>query len=63
MNFLRTPVPTRKIQLWILMNLREKLIKVGVEGGRRGSYLTFQMAEVAIPGDLVAAVLKKIERR
>lgn len=45
--------------------LREKLIKIGakiVPTCRDSRYITFQMAEVALPGDLFAAILSCIRQ-
>ena len=61
-NFLRTLALPRKIQHWTLTTLREKLIKIGAKVVRHAGYVTFQMAEVAIPRDLFAAILRKIDR-
>ena len=36
--------------------LREKLIKIGTKMVRHGRYVIFQMAEVAIPKDLLAEI-------
>ena len=59
-NFLRTLALPRKIEHWTLTTLREKLIKIGAKVVRHARYVTFQMAEVAIPRDLFAAILDKI---
>ena len=59
-NFLRTLVLPRKIEHWTLTTLREKLIKIGAKVVRHAQYVTFQMAEVAIPRQLFAAILDKI---
>ena len=46
------------VEQWSLTSLREKLIKIGVEDRPfHGRYVTFQMAEVAIPRDLFADIL------
>ncbi|MDB4285581.1 transposase, partial [bacterium] len=45
---------------WSLTTLREKLIKIGAKVVSRSRYITFQMAEVAIPKRLYAAILKRI---
>ncbi len=37
------------VQHWSLTTLREKLIKIGAKVVRHGRYVTFQLAEVAIP--------------
>ena len=38
--------------------LREKLIKIGAKVVRHGRYVAFQMAEVAIPRNLFADILR-----
>jgi hypothetical protein len=42
--------------------LREKLIKIGAEVVSHGRYVTFQMAEVAVPRQLFADILRLIAR-
>ena len=42
--------------------MREKLIKIGAKVARHSKYVTFQMAEVAVPRDLFAAILDRIQR-
>ena len=42
-------------------SLREKLIKIGAKVLRHGRYITFQMAEVAIPRPLFAEILRLID--
>ena len=46
---------------WSLTTLREKLIKIGAKVVRHGRYITFQMAEVAIPRPLFAEILRLID--
>ena len=46
------------VEQWSLTSLREKLIKIV----RHGRYVTFQMAEVVIPRDLFADILRRIDR-
>ena len=41
--------------------LREKLIKVGANIVRYAKQVTFQMAEVAAPRELFAAILERIQ--
>jgi hypothetical protein len=41
---------------------RDKLIKIGVKVVRHASYVVFQMAAVAVPRTLFAAVLGTIGR-
>ena len=47
---------------WSLTTLREKLVKIGAKVVRHGRYITFQLAEVAIPRDLFANILRRIDR-
>ena len=41
--------------------LREKLVKVGAKVVRHGRYVTFQLAEIAIPRRLFAEILRLID--
>ena len=50
------------VEQWSLTSLREKLIKIGAKIVRHGRYFTFQMAEVVIPRDLFADILRRIDR-
>ncbi len=50
-----------EVEHWSLMTLREKLIKIGVKIVRHGRYVTFQLAEVAIPRTLFAEILRLID--
>ncbi len=49
------------VENWSLTNLREKLIKIGAKVVRHGRYITFQLAEVAIPRPLFAEILRFID--
>jgi hypothetical protein len=42
--------------------LREKPVKIGARVVRHGRYLVFQLAEVAVPRDLFAEILRRIDR-
>jgi hypothetical protein len=42
------------------MSLKEKLIKIGAKIVSHGRYVVFQMAEVAIPRNLFADILRLI---
>jgi hypothetical protein len=44
-----------------LTSVREKLIKIGAKVVRHDRYVTFQLAEVAIPRRLFAAILRLID--
>ena len=52
----------RPVKHWLLPTLREKLIKIGAKVVRHATYVTFQMAEVAVPRELLAVVLDGIQR-
>jgi Transposase DDE domain group 1 len=43
-------------------DLREKLVKIGARIVRHGRYIVFQLAEVAVPRALFAAILCRIDR-
>jgi len=45
---------------WSLTSLKEKLIKIGAKVVSHGRYVAFQMAEVAIPRNLFADILRLI---
>ncbi len=61
-NFLRTLALPETVEHWSLTTLREKLIKIGAKIVRHGRYVTFQLAEVAIPRTLFADILRRIDR-
>jgi hypothetical protein len=48
-NFMRTVAVPGTAQPWSLISLREKLIKIGAKVVTHGRYVTFQMAQVAVP--------------
>ena len=52
----------KEVEHWSLTTLREKLVKFGAKVVRHGRYVTFQMAEVAIPRHLFADILCRIDR-
>jgi hypothetical protein len=47
---------------WSLTSLKEKLIKNGAKVVSHGRYLTFQMAEVAVPRQMFKEILMLIAR-
>jgi hypothetical protein len=59
-NFLRTLATPEPIKDWSLTSLKEKLIKIGAKVVSHGRYIAFQMAEVAIPRNLFADILRLI---
>jgi len=61
-NFLRRLVLPKHVRHWSLTTLREKLIKIGAKIVRHARYVTFQMAEVAIPRQLFREILRRIEQ-
>ena len=61
-NFLRRLTLPKEIEHWSLTRLREKLVKTGAKGVRHAKYVTFQLAEVAVPRRLFAAILDRIGR-
>ena len=61
-NFLRTLALPDEVVQWSLTTLREKLIKIGARIVRHGRYVVFQLAEVAVPRVLFAAILRRIDR-
>ncbi len=52
---------TQEVEDWPLTTLREKLVKIGAKAFRHGRYITFQLAEVAIPRSLFANFLRLID--
>ncbi len=61
-NFLRRLALPRSVKHWSLTTLREKLIKIGAKVVRHSGYVIFQMAEVAVPRELFAAIIERIQR-
>ena len=45
-----------------MTTLRDKLIKIGAKVTAHSRYVFFQMAEVAVPRKLFAAILERIQR-
>jgi hypothetical protein len=61
-NLLRTLALPDAVRHWSLTTLRDRLVKIGGKIVRHGRYVTFQMAEVAIPRDMFADILRRIDR-
>jgi len=61
-NFLRRLALPNRVKHWSLTTLREKLVKIGAKVVSGSRYVTFQMAEVAIPRGLFRAILERIRR-
>jgi hypothetical protein len=60
-NFMRTLALPKEVEHWSLTTLREKLIKIGAKVVRHGRYVTFQLAEVAVPKELFRKILSLID--
>ncbi len=45
------------VEHWSLTTLREKLVKIGAKVVSHGRYVTFQLADVAVPRALVRKFL------
>src|SRR5207302_10493395 len=59
-NFLRTLATPEPIKDSSLASLEEKLIKIGAKIVSHGRYVAVQMAEIAIPRNLFAEILRLI---
>ena len=60
-NFLRTLALPDGIEKWSLTSLQEKLVKIGAKLVLHGRYMTFQIAEGAVPRDLFRRILQMID--
>jgi hypothetical protein len=60
-NFMRTRALPKNVEHWSLTTLRKKLVKIGSKVVRHGCYVTFQLAEVAVPRDLFQKILGLID--
>ena len=60
-NFMRTLALPKEVEHWSLTTLREKLLKIGARVVRHGRYVTFQLVEVAVPGNLFREILRLID--
>jgi len=61
-NFMQTLAMPETAEPWSLTSLREKLIKIGAKVVSHGRYVTFQMAEIAVPRQMFADILSLIAR-
>jgi len=61
-NFMRRLALPRSIEHWTLTTLREKLVKIGAKVVKHSRYVIFQLAEVAVPRELFALILGRIQR-
>ncbi len=60
-NFMRTLALPKEVEHWSLTTLREKLVKIGAKVVHHGRYVTFQLAEVAVPRELFRKILSLID--
>ncbi len=51
----------REVEHWSLTTLREKLAKIGAKVVSHGRYVTFQLAEVAVPRNLFREILRRVD--
>jgi hypothetical protein len=61
-NFLRRLAVPKSVSNGSLTTLREKLVKIGAKVARHSKYVFFQLAEVAVPRQLFAAIPERIRR-
>ena len=57
----RTLATPNEVEHWSLTTLREKLVKMGAKVVSHGRYVTFQLAEVAVPRELFRKILSLID--
>jgi hypothetical protein len=56
-------VAPKAVAQWSLTSLREKLIKIGAKVVSHGRYVTFQLAEVAVPRQMFQQILSLTARK
>jgi Transposase DDE domain group 1 len=61
-NFMRILAMPKAAEAGSLTSLREKLVKIGAKVTSHGRYVTFQLAEVAVPRQMFADILLLIAR-
>jgi hypothetical protein len=61
-NFMRQLALPRPVRRWSLKTLQEKLNEIGAKVVHHARAVTFQLAEVAVPCALFAAILTRIGR-
>jgi hypothetical protein len=59
-NFLRRLGLPKAVKDWSLRSLQLKLIKIGGRVVRHARQIIFQLAEVAVPRELFAAILERV---
>ena len=58
---MRTLALPKEVEHWSLTTLRKKLIKIGAKVVSHSRYVTFQLAEVAVPKELFRKILSLID--
>ena len=58
---MRTLALPKELEHWSMTTLREKLVKIGAKVVGHGRYVTFQLAEVAVPRGLFEIILRLID--
>ncbi len=61
-NSMRRIALPEPVEHWSLTVLRENLVKIGAKVVRHARYVVFEVAEVAVPRELFAAVRGRIRR-
>jgi hypothetical protein len=61
-NFLRRLALPPSVKHWTLPTLRDKLVKIDSKIVHHARYVTFQLAEVAVPWRLYRAIMDRIRR-
>jgi hypothetical protein len=61
-NLLRRLALPKAVKDWSLRSIQVKVIKMGARIVRHARRIVFQLAEVAVPGGLFAAVVKRVTR-
>ena len=61
-NFVRRLALPKSVKHWSLTTLREKLIKIGAKVVAHAWYAIYQMAQVAVPCKVCAAILQRTLR-
>ena len=61
-NFLRRITLPASVKHWTLTTLRDRLIKIGAKMVRHARYVTFRLAEVAIPRRMYRTILDRFRR-
>jgi hypothetical protein len=56
------PALPRSIRSWNLTTLREKFLKIGAKVVKHSKYMVFQLAEMAVPRQLFAAIVEQLSR-